>query len=71
MLLAIGDARLAFSELLRKLASDLVDSGVEIILGILGVNIGPGDSKVDLNDMLSRPRLVMQEDDMGGENAVR
>ena len=71
MLLAIGDARLAFSELLRKLASDLVDSGVEIILGILRVNIGAGNSKVHLNDMLSRPRLVMKEDDMGGENAIR
>jgi hypothetical protein len=71
MLLAIGHARLAFSELLRKLASDLIDSGVEIILGILRVDIGAGDSKVDLNDMLFRPRLVMKEDDMGGDNAIR
>ena len=71
MFLAIGDARLAFSELLRKLAGDLVDSGVEVILGILRVNVGAGHSKVHLNDMLSRPRLIMKEDDMGGENAIR
>jgi hypothetical protein len=71
MFLAIGDPRLAFSELLRKLARDLVDGGVEVILGILRVNVWAGNSKVHLNDMLSRPRLVMKEDDMGGENAIR
>src|SRR5262245_45667852 len=71
MFLAIGDARFAFSELLRKLASNLVDRGIEIILGILRVNIRAGNSKVHLNDMLSRTRLIMKEDDMGGENAIR
>jgi hypothetical protein len=71
MLLAIGYARLAFSELLRKLASHLVDSGIEIILGILRIDIGAGNSEVHLNDVLFRPRLVMQKDDVGGEDAIR
>jgi hypothetical protein len=71
MFLAVGDARLALSELLRKLAGDFVDGGVKIILSILGVNIGTGNGKVHLNDMLPRARLVMEEDDMGGENAIR
>jgi hypothetical protein len=71
MLLSIRDARLAFSQLLREFARHLVDRGVEIIVGVFRINIGTGNCKMHLNDMVAGRRFIMKEDDMSGENAIR
>jgi hypothetical protein len=70
MLLAIGNASLALPQLLGKFARYFVDSGIEIVFGILRVDIGARDGKMHLDDMLSCTRLVVEENDMGGEYAV-
>jgi len=70
MLLTIGDAGFALPQLLGELARYLVDGGVEIVLGVLRVNVRPGDGEVYFDDMLPGARLVVEQNNMGGENAV-
>jgi hypothetical protein len=70
VLFTIGNAGLTLPELLGEFARYLVDRGVEVVLGVLGVDVGPGDREVHLDDMLFGFRLVVEKNHVGGMNAV-
>jgi hypothetical protein len=68
--LTIGNAGLTFPKLLGELARYFVDRGVQVVLSVLGVDVGPGDSEVHFDDMLFGFRLVVKQNHMGGVNAI-
>ena len=70
MFLTIGDAGLAFPKLLGELARYFVDRGVQVVLSVLGVNVRPVDSEVHFDDMFFGFRLVVEQNHMGGVNAI-
>jgi hypothetical protein len=68
--LTIGNTGLTLPKLLGELARYFVDRGVEVVLSVLGVDVGPRDRKVHFDDMLFRFRLVVEQNHMGGMNAI-
>lgn len=59
------------AELARKFVDDFIDGRVEILLGVLGMDVRAGHGEVDFDDILFRLRLVVHEDDMRSDNVVR
>jgi hypothetical protein len=58
--------------LLDKLVNRLIDCGVEIILGILGVKVGSGKGQMDLHLIILflGAVLVKKQDDMSGKDLI-
>jgi len=67
LFLALG---LALAKLLLQLVNGQVDGGVEIILGILGMKIGPRNSQVNLDLVIFflRAVLVVEKNDVRGQD---
>lgn len=70
MLLIVSDLGFAFAKLLGEFHCDLVDRQIKIVLGILGIEIGAGNREVRFDDIFLRLRVIVQEHDMGRQNAV-
>ena len=70
MFLTIGNTGLTLPQLLGELARYLVDGGVEVVLSVLSVDVRPGDGEVHFDDMLFGFRLIVEQNHMGGVNAI-
>ena len=70
MLLAISNPCFSFPQLLGQLARDLVNGGIEVVLSMLGIDVGPWHRKMHLYNMLLGFRLVVKQNHMSCEDAI-
>ena len=70
MLPVIGNPGFSFPQLLGQLARDLVNCGIEVVLSMLGIDIGPRHRKMHLYNMLFGFRLVVKQNHMSCEDSI-
>ena len=61
MFLAVGNPGFALSWLLGQLARYFIDCGVEIVLGVLGVDVRARHREMHLDNMLFGSRLIVKQ----------